>query len=55
MKRGLGVAGALIAIALLLGIVGFAVDVLRWVLIIAAIVLVVGVVTGFVGGRRSDA
>ncbi len=42
----------LLILALLLGGVGLFVEALRWVLIIALILLVVSVVAGFLGRRR---
>jgi hypothetical protein len=42
----------LLILALLLGGVGLFVEALRWVLIIALILLVVSIVTGFLGRRR---
>ena len=42
----------LIVLALLIGGVGLAVSALKWMLIIAAVLFVVGLITGF-GGRRS--
>jgi hypothetical protein len=46
------IAGALLAIALVLFVVSLAIDALRWLLIIAAVVLLAG---AFVGWRaRSD-
>ena len=42
----------LLILALVLGGVGLFVEALRWVLIIALILLVVSIVTGFLGRRR---
>jgi predicted nucleic acid-binding Zn ribbon protein len=42
----------LLILALLLGGLGLFVEALRWVLIIALILLVVSIVTGFLGRRR---
>jgi hypothetical protein len=42
----------LIVLALLIGGIGLAVSALKWMLIIAAVLFVVGLITG-VGGRRS--
>jgi hypothetical protein len=53
MKRTMMIAGALIALALLLGVVGIVLRALRWLLILAAIVLVIGAVTGLMG-RKDD-
>ena len=47
----MGLVVALIVLALVLGGVGLFVEALRWVLIIALILLVVSIVTGFM--RRS--
>ena len=47
----MGIAIALVLLALLLGGVGLAVEALRWVLIIAVVLLIVSVITG-VRGRR---
>jgi hypothetical protein len=41
------VAGGLLALALVLFVVSLAIDALRWLLIIAAIVLIVGAVVGW--------
>ena len=43
----------LIVLALLIGGIGLAVSALKWMLIIAAVLFVVGLITGF-GGRRSS-
>lgn len=42
----------LLILALVLGGVGLFVEALRWVLIIALILLLVSIVTGFMGRRR---
>ena len=47
----MGLAIALVLLALLLGGVGLAVEALRWVLIIAVVLFIVSVITG-VRGRR---
>jgi hypothetical protein len=44
----------LILLALLLGGVGLFVEALRWLLIIALVLLLVGAVTGFVGRGRAQ-
>jgi hypothetical protein len=49
----MGLVIALVLIALLLGGVGLAVEALRWLLIIALILIVVGAVTGFRGRGRA--
>jgi hypothetical protein len=54
MRRPLAIAGALVALALLLGLVGIVARALRWLLIIAAIVLLVGAVTGFIGRGKTE-
>lgn len=56
-KGVLGLAGALLAIALLLAIAGLMLDALRWLLIIAAVALVVAAAVGWVArrGGTSDA
>jgi hypothetical protein len=52
VQRLMTIAGALLAIALVLFVVSLAIDALRWLLIIAAVVLLAG---AFVGWRaRSD-
>lgn len=45
----MGTALLILLVALLLGGVGLAVEALRWVLIIAVVLLVVGAVTGYRG------
>lgn len=42
----------LILLALVVGGIGLAVSALKWMLIIAAVLFVVGLITGF-GGRRT--
>jgi hypothetical protein len=55
MKKPLSIAAGLVLLALLLGGLGLVLRAARWLLIIAALVLVVGALTGFVGGsRRTD-
>jgi hypothetical protein len=49
----MGLVIALVLIALLLGGVGLAVEALRWLLIIALVLIVVGAVTGFRGRGRA--
>jgi ABC-type multidrug transport system permease subunit len=53
VKKGLQLAGALIVLALILGIVGIVLRALRWLLIVAAVVLVIGTLVGAFG-RKSD-
>jgi hypothetical protein len=48
----MGVALAIILLALLLGGVGLAVEAVRWLLIIAIVLFLVGAVTGFRGRER---
>jgi len=48
----MGLVVVLLVLALVLGGVGLCVEALRWVLIIALILLVVSIVTGFLGRRR---
>jgi hypothetical protein len=50
-KGVLGLAGALLAVALLLAIAGLVLDALRWLLIIAAVALVVAAAVGWVARR----
>jgi hypothetical protein len=47
VKRLMMIAGGLLAVALVLFVVSLAIDALRWLLIIAAIVLIVGAVVGW--------
>jgi hypothetical protein len=47
MKRLMTIAGALLAVALVLFVVSLAIDALRWLLIIAAVVLLAGAVVGW--------
>ena len=53
-KGTLGLAAALLAIALIVGIAGLVLDALRWLLIIAAIVLVVAAAVGWVARRSGS-
>lgn len=48
----MGLVVVLLILALVLGGVGLFVEALRWVLIIALILLLVSIVTGFMGRRR---
>ena len=52
-KTAVGAAVALLVLALVLGIVGLVMDALRWLLILAAIVLLAGAAIGWVS-RSSD-
>ena len=45
----MGVALLIVLLALLLGGVGLAVEALRWVLIVAVVLLIVGALTGYRG------
>ncbi len=47
----MGLAIALVVLALLLGGLGLAVEALRWVLIIAIVLFILSAVTGFRGRR----
>ena len=47
----MGLAIALVLLALLVGGVGLAVEALRWVLIVAVVLFVVSLITGFRGRR----
>lgn len=49
VKKGLQLAGALIVLALVLGVIGLVLRALRWLLIVAAVVLVVGTLVGAFG------
>ncbi len=42
----------IIVLAIVLGVVGFVVEALLWLVAIAAVLLLVGVVMGFLRGRR---
>ena len=56
MKRTLSTAAVLVGLAILLAIIGLVLRALRWLLIIAAVVLVIGALLGFRGrssGGRS--
>jgi len=52
VKRTLSIAGWLIGLAIVFAILGVVLRALRWLLIIAAVVLVIGAVVGYRG--RSD-
>ncbi|HVM14948.1 MAG TPA: hypothetical protein VM287_11560 [Egibacteraceae bacterium] len=54
MSKPLAIGGILVLLALVLGVVGFAIDVLRWVLILAAIIFVIGAVAGWLGRARTE-
>jgi hypothetical protein len=47
VKRLLMIAGGLLALALVLAVISFVIDTLRWLLIIAAIVLLVSAALGW--------
>jgi hypothetical protein len=47
VRRLLMIAGGLLALALVLAVVSFLIDALRWLLIIAAVVLIVSAVLGW--------
>jgi hypothetical protein len=47
VKQLLTIAGVLLALALVLAVIGFVIDALRWLLIIAAIVLLVSAALGW--------
>ena len=49
----MGVAVIILILALLLGGVGLFVEALRWLLIIALVLLLIGAVTGFLGRGRT--
>jgi hypothetical protein len=48
-----GLAGGLLVLALILFVVSFLIDVVRWLAIVAAVVLIAGIALGAVG-RRGD-
>ena len=54
-KAAVGGAAALLVLAVVLGIIGLVMDALRWLLILAAIVLLVGAAVGWMSrsGDRS--
>lgn len=54
MKRGLQIAGALIVLALILGLVGLVLRALRWLLIVAAVVLIIGTIVGGLGRKSGS-
>ncbi len=49
MKRMLRIAGLLIALAVVLAVIGLVLRALRWLLIVAAVVLVIGAIFGYRG------
>jgi uncharacterized membrane protein len=53
VKRTLSTAAVLIGLAVVLAIVGLVLKALRWLLIIAAVILVIGALTGL-RGRSSN-
>lgn len=54
MSKPLAIAGILVLLALVLAVVGFAVDVLRSVLILSAVVFIAGAVAGWMGRARAE-
>lgn len=54
MSKPLAIAGGLIVLALLLGLLGLVLRALRWLLVIAAVVFLVGAVAGYLGRSRAD-
>ena len=50
---GMGLVIALIVLAIIFGVVGLAVEALKWLLIIAVVLLVVGVARAAISGRRA--
>lgn len=54
MKRGFQIAAGLIVLALVLGVIGLVLRALRWLLILAAIVLVIGTVVGAFGRKSGS-
>ncbi len=51
----MGLVIALIVLALVLGLIGLVVNALKWLLIIAAVILVIGVARGAIAGRNNKA
>lgn len=49
VKRILRIAGLLIALAVVLAVIGLVLRALRWLLIVAAVVLVIGAIFGYRG------
>lgn len=54
VKRGFQIAGMLIVLAIVLGVIGLVLKALRWLLIVAAIVLVIGTVVGAFGRKSGS-
>lgn len=54
MRKPLAIAGGLVLLALVLGVLGLVLRALRWLLIIAAIIFLVGAVAGFFGKDRAE-
>lgn len=54
MKRGLQIAGALVVLALVLGVIGLVLRALRWLLILAAVLLVIGSLVGAFGRKSGS-
>jgi hypothetical protein len=50
---GMGLVIALIVLAVIFGLVGLFVTALKWLLIVAVVLLVVGVARGVISGRRA--
>lgn len=55
MRNAAKIAGVLLALAVVLGILGLVLKALRWLLIIAAVVVLVAAAIGVVGKRRQGA
>lgn len=55
MRNAAKIAGVLLALAVVLGILGLILKALRWLLIIAAVVVLVAAAIGVVGKRREGA
>lgn len=54
MSRPVAVAGGLVLLAVILAVVGLVLRALRWLLILAAVVLLVGAVAGYLGRSRAS-
>jgi ABC-type multidrug transport system permease subunit len=54
VKKGLQLAGALIVLALVLGVIGLVLRALRWLLIVAAVILVIGTLVGAFGNKSDS-
>jgi hypothetical protein len=55
VRNAAKIAGVLLALAVVLGILGLILKALRWLLIIAAVVVLVAAAIGVVGKRREGA